>query len=638
MKAEAKSLKFLGESPQKITVPFFQRRYVWEEKNWKELFDNVKDPDNKPFLGSIILKLSINQNPTEASVIDGQQRLTTLTILAKAVHDSLPEESRGGIRHDLEYYLYYKINASDDFENSLVKIEHSKFDIDDYNLVVKSGLLTSEYIDLEEIKNKSSKILKCYYYFMKELEKMGIADRKKIHDNLFNDSRKMLVLITLDSQDINEQTIFDTINRAGVRLSGADIIKNDLFKKCLDKSTTEREKKEIYELYDQNWGDVFYQEGDELSIWDKDRVFGNNQRTNLEFLLYCVAAIKWGKNDKIFSDLPSVFNEKTRAYSRSQLIQLVKEINSYANVFYDYVLKLQKDLKQEDGPTFKFNDYINRLLLILENFGVQMFYPYVLLKLKERDDKIAELTKIYRSNLDELKVCIDSFENQLSKELLVLESFVMRRRLARKSVSDYANKCDQIIKDGINVLKEEFVTDTNMKDISMREYLNSVKNDAARMILFWIELSKRNDDRSDITVLEYKYTLEHIMPVKWSPKWDSVSLLNDDGTQEKDEDGNEINILTDAGKNIREKHIYSIGNMTLLTQNLNSSIRNNIYSVKMDGNGVKKPGYKAHSSLYLTAELIKKYYDGDTAWDERHIRARTKELYEKFISIWPANF
>ena len=94
MDARAKSLRFLGDGKQ-LTIPFFQRSYVWKEENWRELLNSFENDDVVPFLGSIILKdVSDPFNPGERMVIDGQQRLTTITILVKAILDSLPIESR----------------------------------------------------------------------------------------------------------------------------------------------------------------------------------------------------------------------------------------------------------------------------------------------------------------------------------------------------------------------------------------------------------------------------------------------------------------------------------------------------------------------------------------------------------------
>ena len=59
---------------------------------------------------------------------------------------------------------------------------------------------------------------------------------------------------------------------------------------------------EVIELYQKNWNDIFYNDTDRR-LWDSTRIFGNVERTNLEFLLYCVATIKWGKDDNIFKKL-----------------------------------------------------------------------------------------------------------------------------------------------------------------------------------------------------------------------------------------------------------------------------------------------------------------------------------------------
>jgi len=120
MKAEAKSLRFLGEG-KRLTIPFFQRHYVWNEDNWDELLCTFENVDTVPFLGSLILKQAEHCSfANEAIIIDGQQRLTTITILAKAIYDCLPEENKkagSGIRRDIESYLFYRKNASDDTGN-----------------------------------------------------------------------------------------------------------------------------------------------------------------------------------------------------------------------------------------------------------------------------------------------------------------------------------------------------------------------------------------------------------------------------------------------------------------------------------------------------------------------------------------
>lgn len=270
MKAEDKSLRFLGEEKQ-LTVPFFQRRYVWTEENWAELLQSFEDTTVKPFLGSIILK---ELSSKESSVVDGQQRLTTITILAKAIYDCLSDNYKApssGIRHYIENMLFYRVNAADDFKDSHIRILHSKIDRDDYNKVIGSQLLSEEKIDLDTINENSSCVLKCYKYYCTRLSEKNDDELKALFNCLFDENRKVIVLITLVQGDVNEQTIFDTINRAGVRLSTADIVKNNLFKYILEKCRPETDDRKIaLNVYENYWEKTFYA-GQEISdLWDKD--------------------------------------------------------------------------------------------------------------------------------------------------------------------------------------------------------------------------------------------------------------------------------------------------------------------------------------------------------------------------------
>ena len=121
MKARAESLRFLGEMDA-LDIPFFQRKYVWRAQNWKELLDSFDNIDNHPFLGSLILKHTRDRKIT---IIDGQQRLTTISLLAKAIYDTLASHGYklegSGIRKDIESFLFYMQNCADDFADSIVK-------------------------------------------------------------------------------------------------------------------------------------------------------------------------------------------------------------------------------------------------------------------------------------------------------------------------------------------------------------------------------------------------------------------------------------------------------------------------------------------------------------------------------------
>lgn len=616
MDARAKSLRFLGEGKQ-LTIPFFQRSYVWKKENWEELLNSFDNGDVVPFLGSIILKdVPDPFNPGERMVIDGQQRLTTITILSKAILDSLPKESRdeSGITDDVKSFLFFKVNASDKFKVSRVRIRHSRLDNDVYTKVIRAGLFADAPLaDLDSLEPKDSKITECYFFFRKALENRTEEELEKLHNSIFSEDRKIFVLIALEHNDVNEQSIFDTINRAGVRLSTADIIKNALFKSLLDRAKQEGiPEQSVLDLYDEYWNKEFYETKEKRQQWDATRVFGNVERTNLEFLLYCVATIKWGKHKYIFSNLDIVYSEKTNGWTYAQLENLVYEIEQYANLFYVRILQFQTALSApETLPNLKFKNHVERILLILEKFGVQMFYPYVLKRIVDAH--------------------YDYFDPSLLHDFRILESFVVRRRISGRGVTDYATKCDQIIHEpqGLqNVLVNELVSDTSLiNDRDFAAGCAKIKNtETAKIILFCIELYRRQDPKYDYDSLYYSYSLEHIMPKKWQKYWSDVPVLNEDGSLFVGAD--------DVKKAVRDKAVQNLGNYALLKEKLNASVSNRTFDSKINGYG-KHDGYRKYASLLTTEELVNAFDSGHCSWNEATIYKRAAALIKEAICIWP---
>ena len=614
MEAVAKSLRFLGEVKE-LVVPFFQRKYVWDENNWEELLQSFRNTDEMPFLGSIILKETSSK---EETIIDGQQRLTTITILAKAIYDCLSAESKepgSGIRNGIENYLFYRVNSADDFSESHIRIVHSRIDRNDYDYVISAQMLSENSIDLNVIDSSSSNVLRCYKYYYEKLKYVGDDELKNIFNSMFSDERKSFVLITLAQNDINEQTIFDTINRAGVRLSTADIIKNNIFKHLLDEANNEAQKEKVSAIYSDNWDKVFNENKSVSDLWDEKRVFGNVEHSNLEFLLYCFACVKWtphsredSKKKDLFSRLSEVYEEETSKLGFHELALLVGEIKKYAIVYKKYIIDFKLLLDDEQNQEhFKYTDGVRRLLLILQKFGVQMFYPYILKRIIEVEQ--------------------DDNNTDLLNDLKVIESFVVRRRISPKGTNDYTLKCYDLILNGTKgLIKSDFLNpESGIQDIDIKEYLLKTKDNDAKVILFWIELYRRRFPTFDIQSLEYKYTLEHILPQKWESNWSDVPIIEDNETFEA---------TSDEGKRIRNNYVQSLGNKTLLTGSLNSTVRNASYEKKINGISDNKPGYKSHTSLLLTKELVEAY-ENDPAWDESHIIERTEKLFSEFLEIWP---
>jgi len=114
MEAKAKSFTFLSNEGM-VCVPFFQRGYVWEKDNWEDLLTDLLNSTKSHFLGSLILKQQ--RKPTgesnEVVIIDGQQRLTTLSILVKALYDTFPVDLQKNCEITIRNHLFYKKYQTD---------------------------------------------------------------------------------------------------------------------------------------------------------------------------------------------------------------------------------------------------------------------------------------------------------------------------------------------------------------------------------------------------------------------------------------------------------------------------------------------------------------------------------------------
>jgi len=103
LSANKEKLHSFFQGTNQYQIPFFQRSYVWKKDNWEELWDNILEEkkahiageDSEHFIGTIIIKQKLSEtlgiNPFD--LIDGQQRLTTICILLKAIQDSLQNDA-----------------------------------------------------------------------------------------------------------------------------------------------------------------------------------------------------------------------------------------------------------------------------------------------------------------------------------------------------------------------------------------------------------------------------------------------------------------------------------------------------------------------------------------------------------------
>lgn len=600
MKAEAMSLTFLGNEGL-VKIPFFQRGYVWDISNWEDIISELLDMNKNHFLGSLILKQQERQTgkPKEVLVIDGQQRLTTLSVLIRALYNSFTEEIKQNSVAAINLYLFYKQNQTDSTYS--VKIQHSKIDKKYFQKVITNDISNEEYEDivvenpLTKTLSAHNKIIQCYKYFSEKLKTIDLDTKVELFNTILDQDNKILVIIDLSEKD-DEQAIFDTINSAGVRLSSADIIKNALFQKALDLFVNNEEVEALYKEY---WDEIFTIDEETINYWDTPRATGRLMRDNIEILLHSIAVIKgfFDPERNTLSDLSKMYKEYISRSNKNELTDFIKEISQYAKLFRDNILVFDKD------TLFNYQDSYARLFHILNVCEISTFHPYIL-----------SLFYKYKINPQKLK-------NELHK----VETLVVRRMITKSETKSYNKMCNDFLRDAslIDIKIEEQTDDLVMGG------LTSVSNKNAALLLFWIELFRRSiDNKQALKELKYTYSLEHILPQKWEEHWMNVAVVDSNGDTINDRE---------LAKAERFSKIYYFGNMTLLNSSLNTSLRNFNFRKKINGEGRKK-GIKHYADLGITKfDILLPFENGDTVWNEKKILDRTERLADDILRIWGNN-
>ncbi|MDJ0729813.1 MAG: DUF262 domain-containing protein [Crocosphaera sp.] len=227
MKASETSIRNLLEGTKQFQVPLFQRPYSWKKNNWDTLWDDLKsiykgEVDGSYFLGPIVTQ-SISATADGISlflIIDGQQRLTTLSILLASLRDQLKDESPRFSEQVHEYFLINKFQDNDDY----FKVLPTQADRNSYKNI----------IDLESNSDDSNgQITEAYQYFTTKLNKEKIDFCEKIKNIILE---KLVVVNITSGEDDNPYLIFESLNNKGEELTQADLVRNYIFMKLPIKS------------------------------------------------------------------------------------------------------------------------------------------------------------------------------------------------------------------------------------------------------------------------------------------------------------------------------------------------------------------------------------------------------------------
>jgi hypothetical protein len=594
-------------------IPPFQRPYVWsEEDQWQPLWtdlERVADALKKArqsnnevaphFLGAVVIKqlAAAAGDPSRHSVIDGQQRLTTLQILLDAVQLVTHEH---GDEDDAETLMELVLNGARRFRGTpkRFKLWPSRIDRPAFEHIMDNDLEASEGLAESRIAAAHNFFVGCVREWAGLDGPVNESEEVRARLRLLAEvvqQQLVVVSINLDQKD-DDQLIFETLNDRGTPLLAADLIKNMIFQRGEDIGADV-----------DAWGESYWADFDE-DWWRQEVQQGRLFRSRIDlFLQYWLTM-------RVQDEIPA---ERVFAHFRD-----------YASAHLttaDSATQLLAGLRR-DADTFRGFAELD------PSSAAGSFYARVVEGL-ELGATIPLLLWLTSGNHELPAEAVDC-------ALGAVESWCVRRTLLRLTMKDLnrfvvalMRHLDGLAADGIGdgtvafLLEQtadsrEWPTDERLiEDIPAIRLYGNIRQSRLRIVLGAIE-QKRRSERNENLALPSNLQIEHVMPQTWRTHWS-------DGVADSD------------AAILRDRLVHTIGNLTLVTGSLNGSLSNRPW-LDIDAAVVAPSGPDAgegkrsiinrYSLLVLNKEIVEQNED---AWTDADILVRGQGMAKDIASIWP---
>lgn len=634
MRPSKLSLVEMFEKQRRYVVPLFQRPYVWEQDGqWEPLWQDISgraeavldreargsrsDSIENHFLGAVVLdqiKVYGRQVDT-VEVIDGQQRLTTLQLLLAAFRDVVKgtDETRladdltrltenSGVRDsEIERFKVWPTNADRrDFEAALVAGSVQE-------LEAKYPLQRRKYarkVDPRPL------LVETYLFFARRIggfcsvtptetaEPHGVSLPRGFLANrayaLFEALKRHIQLVVIElEEDDDPQVIFETLNARGVPLLPSDLIRNFVFLRATQQGENAEDLySTLWKEYDERPAEA--DAGKNERFWKQTERQGRVKRTRLDLFMHHYVQYQ-SKQDLSIGHLFRAFRSWWESVDKRSVSNELKELRRHSDVFATVLVP------DGDGRTPLFAKRLQAL-------DTSTVYPVLLLLLVGGKDRVAA------GDLDGI--------------VTDLESYLVRRMVCELGTKNYnrfflsmlqklRGSSDPISRATIQQMllapdgsAGEWPDDKRFAKAWLEKPLyDTLKPMRCSMLLEAVDRAMRTSKQETVTI-NSKLTIEHVLPQQWEPPaWPEppVDAGNDD----------------ESAIERRERLLHSLGNLTLLTQELNSSVSNGPYAAK-------RPEIAKQSVLRLNT-----YFQDATTWDESEIASRGEKLLEHAKRIWP---
>ena len=562
----------------RFVVPDFQRDYSWERQHvedfWDDACDEIDRGNENYYFGPIVLIKKGKSNVFK--IVDGQQRITTLSILLSLFRDICHHTNNGTGEQWVDNYI-----NDDEFDEPIPRLQLNKNNNDFYcKFILKID--DPEYkLKMKPDNQYDKKIFQTYKFLHEKIKNRYLPDDNKKTKKLFSsedseistDIRKFIKKIlyhfhifhiTIDNED-EASKLFATLNQRGLKLSISDLIKNYIFSVSTQKYRDNNNK-----------------------IWEKMIATLGEKIKPDKYLQHHYIA--WKKNVKE-QDLYSTITGQIK--NDSEVIDYLTSISEHCNTYSDM---MSDNSKQNVGKD------LMELFLTLKNDSAQPFILNAIKKWGKTSEEVKEISKI----------CLDihfrakTIGTRSAKE--IVDVFAEAAESIRGSPPLIKN-VKEIVDGKETTVKKEILVDISyirkifhQIDITDKEFMNSIEHHdfsnrtTAKYFLKKMEESKLFQKDPDKFV-NPDITLEHIMPQNEDAKgWEHT----------KTQHGELLN---------------KIGNLTLLYFTPNSELRDDPFEKKKIAYG--------NSNINITEKLKKK-----SDWNETEIIARSKIFASDAIAIW----
>lgn len=617
-------------------VPLFQRPYVWDaDKQWEPLWEDIERHAERawdahrsgaPFNGSHFLGAIVLRNATvigggiaPSEIIDGQQRLTTLQIFLAGFRDFAKALGADDLARDVD-----RLTRNE--RRNLSLAERFKLWPTNADRVAFEKAMTAgeRKAVAAEDRVRPSKITKAYLFFYDRVAEFstGATEENKRVPTFSADDQKLrldalekaitsalqLVVIELEEQD-NPQVIFETLNGRGEPLLPSDLIRNLIFLDAIDAES-------LYNTYWRGFDEILIP-GTNERYWHKPVRQGRLERPRIDlFLFHYLVMMSTGATkapgDHSYSDKELNIGELFRRFQdwwrrrrqQTTTAELLKDIQETS-------VEFRKLVTPEGGD--RLAAFARRLL----NLDTSTPYPVLLFLLRSTGTTITEAER------DEIVADI--------------ESYLVRRFVCQLTPKNYNNLFVSLLKE----LKEAAARGGSLpqearkfllrqtgsssywpQDAEFEQgwltkpvYVNSRK-DRCQMLLLAMENAVRNRKNERMQILQ-SLTVEHLLPQ--NPEVGTYPFPVESALPLKEGESNEAR---------RSVLIHTVGNLTLLTQELNSSVSNGPFPAKAAAIG-------QDSDLRLNARFREVQIGTSPSWSEIDVLSRGKELFQYAVAVWP---